>query len=198
MISFKQVKSIMQKNKIAPEIIAQMDFEADVKGNNPLPIIAVIDKMDELLTKEQSLAVMEEQGCCKGGDRDKACKEFGIAHKDKTLAEKIETMKEERLKNQGLFYVFPPTLNDDGTLTIQYGGYQNGVHTGKNTCSCGAIKKLKQPFSVSPTYCGCCAGHFMHHYQNALGVKLRLKEIISSPLNTNGEEPCGFRFEIVK
>jgi hypothetical protein len=27
-------------------------------------------------------------------------------------------------------------------------------------------------------------------------VKLRLKAINSSPLNTNGEEPCSFTFEV--
>lgn len=143
MISLKQVKGIMQKNKIAPEILAQMDFEASGKGNNSQPALAIIDKMDELLTKDQKYAVMEVQGCCKGGERDIACKAFGAAHKDKTLPEKIEALKVERLQNQGLFYVFPPTLNDDGTLTIQFGGYQNGVHKGKNTCSCGGNKKVE-------------------------------------------------------
>jgi hypothetical protein len=60
------------------------------------------------------------------------------------------------------------------------------------------IKKLKQPFSISPTYCGCCAGHFRYHYQNMLGVAVKLKDIISSPLNTNGDKPCRFLFEIEK
>lgn len=91
-----------------------------------------------------------------------------------------------------------PQLNEDGTFTITMSGYQNGVHTGKTTCSCGLIKKLKQPFSVSPTYCGCCAGHFRYHYQNMLGVAVKLKDVISSPLNTNGEKPCRFLFEIEK
>jgi hypothetical protein len=91
-----------------------------------------------------------------------------------------------------------PQLNDDGTFTITMSGYQNGVHTGKTTCSCGLVKKLKQPFSVSSTYCGCCAGHFRYHYQNMLGVAVRLKDVISSPLNTNGEKPCRFLFEIEK
>ncbi len=31
-----------------------------------------------------------------------------------------------------------------------------------------------------------------------LGVSLKLKKIVSSPLNTNGEEPCKFIFEIEK
>ena len=190
MPNIKRMGETMMKLKIATEIMDQMDFDAGTKGNNPFPSIAVIDKMDELLTDEQKLAVMEVEGCCKGGTRDAACKAFAKEHKDKPLNEKLALMF--TLEN-----MMNPRLNADGSFTITMFGYQNGVHTGKTTCSCGAIKKLKQPFSVSKTYCGCCAGHFLYHYQNALGVKLRLKEVNSSPLDTNGEQPCSFTFEVV-
>lgn len=190
MPSLKNMKETMKKLNIPSEIMEQMDLDANQSGNNPQVVVAVIDKMDELLTKEQCLAVMEKQGCCKGGKRDKDCKAFGKEHKDKPLSEKLELM-------YNIEYMMYPHINDDGSFTITMSGHQNGVHSGKTTCSCGAIKKLKPPFTVSPTYCGCCAGHFLYHYQNALGVKLRLREINSSPLNTNGEKPCSFTFEIV-
>ena len=180
----------MRKLGVLGEIISQFDCSGNLKGNPPEPTIEFIDLMDKLLTKEQSLAVMQEQGCCKGGKRDKDCKAFAKEHAEKPLAEKLNLMS-------GIEYMMAPQLNDDGTITITWGGHQNGVHTGKTTCSCGSIKKLKQPFSVSATYCGCCAGHFLHHYQNALGIKLRLKEIVSSPLNTNGDKPCSFTYEII-
>jgi hypothetical protein len=188
----RKMKATMLKLKIPPEIMSQMEFDVQKDDGDDLHIIIpVIDKMDELLTKEQVLAVMERQGCCKSGKRDKDCKAFAKEHADKTLAEKIALLP-------NIQYMMAPQLNDDGTMTVEWGkGYQNGVHTGEATCSCGAIKKLKQPFSVSETYCGCCAGHFLYHYQNALGVKLKLKKINSSPLNTNGEKPCSFTFEIL-
>ena len=188
MPTLKKIRDTMKKQKINGEIMEQMDFEADC--NNPYNITSLIDKMDKLLTKEQCLSIMEKQGCCKGGQRDKDCKAFALEHADKPFSEKLALMS-------SIQYMMSPCLNDDGTFTITFGGYQNGVHTGENTCSCGSIKKLKQPFSVSPTYCGCCAGHFLYHYQNALGVKLKLKEINSSPLNTNGEKPCKFTFEVL-
>lgn len=189
MPTLKKIRDTMRKQKISGAIMEQMDFEADC--NNPHTIIALIDQMDALLTREQCLSIMEKQGCCKGGQREKDCKAFAEAHGDKPLAEKLALLS-------GIPDMMDPRLNDDGTVTVSFGGYQNGVHIGKNTCSCGSIKKLKQPFSVSPTYCGCCAGHFLYHYQNALGVKLKLKEIRSSPLNTNGEEPCSFVFEVIE
>jgi hypothetical protein len=191
MPNIKRMGRTMSKMKISPEIMAQMDFDADDRGNNVFPRIAVIEKMDELLTNEQKLAVMEPEGCCKGGKRDADCKAFGKEHKDKPLAEKLALMF-------SVEYMMTPHLNDDGSFRITMSGHQNGVHTGKTTCSCGAIKKLKQPFTVSKTYCGCCAGHFLYHYQNALGVKLRIKEINSSPLDSNGENPCSFTFEVLE
>jgi hypothetical protein len=180
----------MQKMGIAPEILAQMDFDADDSGNNVLPRIAVIEKMDELLTDEQKLTIIGYEGCCKTGKRDKDCKAFYKEHKDKLFNERLALMFTVE-------YMLNPRLNDDGSFTITMHGHQNGVHNGKTTCSCGAIKKLKQPFNISKTYCGCCAGHFLYHYQNALGVKLRIKEINSSPLNSNGDDPCAFTFEVI-
>lgn len=183
-----KIRDTMKKQRISSDIMSQMDFEADT--NDPKNVIAVIDKMDELLTKEQCLSVMEKQGCCKSGYRDKECKAFAKEHGSKTLAEKLALLS-------GVRNMMAPYLNDDGTITVTFGGFQNGVHSGHNTCACYLIKNLKQPFSVSPTYCGCCAGHFMYHYQNALGVKLKLKAINSSPLNSNEEKPCSFSFEVI-
>lgn len=188
MPTIKKIRDTMKKHKMSAEIMAQMDFEGN--SNTPSDIIALINQMDELLTEEQRLLIMEKQGCCKGGQRDKDCKAFALEHADKTLEEKLALLS-------GVDYMMSPVMNDDGSITVAFSGYQNGVHSGTNTCSCGTIKKLKQPFSVSPTYCGCCAGHFLYHYQNALGVRLRLREIISSPLNTNNEMPCSFTFEIL-
>ena len=187
----KKMGATMRELGISDEIIAQFDCAPNPTGNRPEPVIEFIDLMDKLLTKEQCLSIMEKQGCCKGGERNKDCKAFAKEHAKKPLAEKLALIS-------GVEYMMSPRLNDDGTITIAWDGHQNGVHTGNTTCSCGAIKKLKQPFSVSATYCGCCAGHFLYHYQNALSVKLRLKEIVSSPLNTNGDKPCSFTFEVVK
>jgi hypothetical protein len=179
----------MRKMGVPHEILSQMDCNASTLGNNPLPTIAVIDKMDELLSKEQKYAVMEKEGCSKGGKRDQDCKAFGKEHAGLSFAEKLALV--HTVEN-----MMAPRINEDGSFTVTLCGYQNGVHSGKTTCSCGAIKKLKQPFTVSKTYCGCCAGHYLYHYQNMLGVALKLKEINSSPLDTDGEMPCQFTFEV--
>lgn len=178
----------METLGIAPEIVAQMDFDAD--ENDPQAVAALIGQMDALLGEDERLRVMERQGCCKTGLRDKRCRAFFAEHGDKPLAEKLRLLAE-------VPYMMAPRLSDEGDVVVTFGGYQNGLHEGATTCSCGLIKKLRQPFCVSRTYCGCCAGHFLHHYQRALGVRLRLKAILSSPLDTNGAEPCSFAFEVL-
>ncbi len=65
MPTLKRIRDAMKKQKIGDKIVAQFDFDADC--NDPITIISTIDKMDELLTKEQCLSIMEKQGCCKGG-----------------------------------------------------------------------------------------------------------------------------------
>jgi len=122
MPTLKKIRDTMKKQKINDEIMEQMDFEADC--NNPHNIISLIDKMDKLLTKEQCLSIMEKQGCCKGGQRDKDCKAFALEYTDKPFSEKLALMS-------SIQHMMSPCLNDDGTFTITFGGYQNGVHTGK-------------------------------------------------------------------
>ena len=64
MPGMKKIKETMLKQAIPEKIMEQFDF-TEAKGYHPEPVLALIEKMDELLTKEQCLAIMEEQGCCK-------------------------------------------------------------------------------------------------------------------------------------
>jgi len=94
MPSLLRIRKTMIKLNIPPEIMAKkIPLYADASGNNPVPMIAVFDKMDELLTKEQRLAIMEQQGCSKGGQRDADCKAFGKKYSGKPLAEKVAANK---------------------------------------------------------------------------------------------------------
>lgn len=43
----------------------------------------------------------------------------------------------------------------------------------------------------------CCAGHFKYHYEIMLGVKLKTLEVLSSPLDSDGENPCIIKYEII-
>ncbi len=131
MPQIKKIKETMLK-KIPQETLNKFDFTGC--SDNPADVIALIDRMDDLLTKEQCLQIMENQGCCKSGRRKEDCKAFALKYKDKSLSEKIALIPQ-------IQYMMEPRLNSDGTITVTYGGFQNGVHTGKTTCSCGTIIK---------------------------------------------------------
>ena len=183
-----KIKRTMSEKGIPEEIIAQFNFP-DPKGNRPEPLIEFVNQMDELLSPEQCLSIMEQQGCCKTGKSDAANRAFWREHADKTLEEKVKLLAETDIP-----YKVPCRLNHDGTLSVFWSAGQEGSYQ----CVCSAIKKLRRPGNISRTYCGCCGGHVRHHLQNAFGVGLRLKEVVSSPISSDGEKRCEFLFEVLK
>ena len=150
--------------------------------------VGFIGQMDRLLTGEQRLSIMQEQGCSVSGKPAAAHMAFGRAHAGLLLEDKV------RLYNESdIMYQLPCRLNPGGTLTVAWSHGKAGEYS----CVCGIFAKLPQPAAVSPTFCGCCGGHARQNLQRALGVKLRLKEIVSSAASTRGERSCAFRFEIL-
>jgi hypothetical protein len=140
-------------------------------------------RMDGLLEPETCRAIRDACACSKGGWRLNAVQELAKEYEGKPLAEKVQALR--RITHMG-----NPTLNDDGTLTAGIGGDEGCP------CACPVFSgpALSEPVSV--TYCYCCAGHFRHHYQIALGKKLTTKRVVSSALESLGRKPCRFVFEI--
>jgi hypothetical protein len=183
-----KIKQTMLEQGIPAETIAQF-VDLPPNGNfQAESILPLIEQMDELLTEEQRLAIMERQGCCKTGKADVEWKAFGRTHKDKPLVEKVRLICEANLP-----YIPPGRLNEDGALSVFWGAGKDGDYR----CVCRAIKKLSPPMKVSTTYCACCGGHVRYHYQNALNVTLRLKEVVSSAASSGGEKRCEFLFDVL-
>lgn len=130
--------------------------------------------------------LMDANACCKGGSRDRETKAIGREMAGRSLQEKLDALKVAR-------NMMAPYMDDDGTILVK-------MHctNGKNFyCSCGAIHIPHNEGRLSKHYCMCCAGHFHHHYQNALQEKLELVEIVSSPLESMGEQPFIARFRVI-
>jgi len=182
----KDIKNTMVKKGISEEIFTQFDF-SEANYNQPERILTLINQMDKLLSKEQCLSIMEEQGCCTTGKPAKAHSDFGKKYAQKTveerigLFEKLETPHKPSCK-----------LNEDGTLSVFWGTGNEGDYK----CVCGFMKKLSQPVNVSKTFCGCCGGHARKILQRSLGVKLRLNKIASSAISSKGKKHCEFIFKI--
>ena len=183
--TMKNIRETMVKQGIPDEIMAQMPFDGK---NNLEDILSLIEQMDKLLTEQQRLAVIEKQGCCTTGKHAAFHREFARRNAEKSLLERIAQSGE-------LFFTDDPPcrLNDDGTLTV----FWSSGEVGDYKCVCGYMKNKPQPMRISPTFCGCCGGHARQNLQRSLGVKLKLKEIVSSAASTGGEKRCEFLYDII-
>ena len=184
--TMKNIRETMVKQGISGEIMAQLPFDG---GNNLEDILSLIDQMDKLLSEEQRLAIMEKQGCCTTGRHAAFHRDFARRNSEKSLHERIEQSGE-------LFFTEDPPcrLNSDGTLTVFWSSGEEGAYR----CVCGYVKNKQQPMKISPTFCGCCGGHARQNLQRSLGVKLKLKEIVSSAASTNGEKRCEFLYDVTE
>ena len=182
--TIKGIREAMLKQGISDETMAQLDFP---EVNCLEEILSLIDQMDKQLSEKQRLAIMEKQGCCTTGRHAAFHRDFARRNADKSLQERIELSGE-------LFFVDSPPcrLNADSTLSVFWAQGEAGAYK----CVCGYMKNKPQPMSISPTFCGCCGGHARQNLQRSLGVKLRLKQIVSSAASTNGEKRCEFLYDV--
>ena len=182
----KTIPETMRKKGIPEETITLLsipeasDFEA---------VMELVKRMDGLLSNEQCLIIMQEQGCCKTGKPAAAHREFGQKYMNKTLKEKVELLNSSTVQHKA-----PCHLNSDGTLSVYWG--KSDLR--KRSCPCGFIRKLPDTYEVPKTFCGCCGGHIRSNYQRSLGVKLNLKEIVSSSSSSKGEKRCEFLFDVIE
>ncbi len=145
--------------------------------------------LEQNADREAVTALLDDTGCCKAGTaREKASKVFAKAHTGQSLEQRLPYIKD-------VPHMGEPSLTEDGKLKILAVQYQRD---GKYRCACPSINTgKKQETAVPRSYCQCCAGHFRFHYQILLGRQLKLESVLSSPLDTDGREPCGFLFTIL-
>ena len=186
MPNVKNIVKTMKKQKIKQEIISQFENPAV----NIESTIKFINKMEKLLTQEQCLSVMEEQGCSKTETITKPFWDFNQKHADKSLEEKIKL-----LSASGINHTIKYKINPDRTLSMFWGFKDNN---GKYRCVCRKHKLIPDKTKIPLTYCGCCAGHVRYTHQIALGVSLHLKKIVSAPINSAGKNQCEFLFEVIE
>jgi hypothetical protein len=140
--------------------------------------------MNEYLTKEQRFRLYETQGGCNGTGADKERKAFAIDHSHLALDERI-TLFADKFKR------WKPILNDNNTLTLTF------------KCSHGYYKRVKEGKYTTPPvnvegYFERCAGGRLYELQKALGIKLKIKSVDTSPLFENVGNPVVFTFEMVE
>lgn len=146
-----------------------------------------VDVLNEQVDPQTVQDILEWNACCKGGAREKAAKTFAKENAHLSLDETLEKIKD-------VPYMGEASRNEVGTITVKAVSYSDGE---KFFCACSNFNGVKRDYEVSKNYCFCCAGHFKHHYEIMLGEKLKTLEIVSSPLDSRGEDPCVIRYEIL-
>jgi hypothetical protein len=144
--------------------------------------IQAIQRMEECLGVQVSREVRDACACSKGGWRLKAVQKVARETVGMSLEEKLAALNQ-------IPHLGNPVLSPDGSLTAHIG------ELGGFECPCPVFQGsgVQQPVSI--TYCYCCAGHFRFHYQIALGLKLKTREVQSSALASGRVDPCRFVYE---
>jgi len=170
----------------------------EIIGNGNL--INVIERMENTLDSDTLHQILDSNACTGGKKFLKQCEKIGKEIADKTLSERIAHVNSISSDSEKII------LNADNTLSVKWSFDNNG----KYKCVCSAVVITGVRVSelalennnagdcVMPlSYCYCCAGSGRRHLQLQLGVELKTKEVISSPINSKGQKPCEFIFEIV-
>ena len=192
MPSLGKFQESLKKFDVDEEIISRINEGFDTidsktpKKERALYFKRAVDIMDESIEAERFQEIFEWNACCKGGGREKASKHFADKNAHLSLDEKLELIKD-------VPHMGRPVRNEDGTITVHAVYYSDGD---KFLCACSSFNGVKRDYSVSRKYCFCCAGHFKYHYEIMLGVKLETLEIVSSPLDSEGKNPCVIKFVI--
>jgi hypothetical protein len=192
----QSLKKSLEKYNVDEKIIEKIyEGYEDIRDNSSkklkIPFMRrAMNILDENLDYNKRYEIIDDCACCLGGATEKNVKKFikSISGLELSLAEKVQALREDHPFNNSTH------INEDGTITDGIYYQVDGLYK----CACGCLNKEKLTEPISSTYCICCAGHFRHHLQNALGIKLKTKEVVSSAIESLEKEPCVFTFfEIV-
>lgn len=145
-----------------------------------------VNVLDNTLDTKTRQKIMEACACSIGTSIDKAVAQFAKKAQHLSIEEKVHKLSEiQHLGN--------PVLQADGTIIVGTNIGSNGVYK----CPCPQISGVEITGPKSFTYCMCCGGHYKYQYENALGIKLHIKQI-SSPFESMGKKSCVFILSVCK
>jgi len=185
------IKKSLVKNGFDDKIIKE------IIGNGNL--VNVIERMEKTLNSDILQEILDSHACGGGKEYIAQLKKIGKEISDKTLSEKIAHVNNISSGSENVI------LNPDNTLSVKWSFVDNGrykclfsaaVKKGIRVSEL-ALENNDTGDSVMPlSYCYCCAGSSRRHLQLQLGVELKTKKVISTPINSKGEKPCEFVFDI--
>jgi len=168
------IKKRLELNKVDKKIIKE------IIGNNDL--VDIVVRMEKLIAPHMMHEIFDSCGCGGGRDYIKHCEKIGKELTGKPLEEKIKLINSDSEQI---------VLNNDKCVCSA--AIKTGIIVSDLAQGAGADGRI-----MPLTYCFCCAGSYRRHLQLKLGLDLKTKEILSSPINSKGEKPCKFVLEIIR
>ena len=147
-------------------------------------LVGIISKMEECLTPDIVQHILDSCACGGGDEFNMGCEETDRNTGSITLGDKIDHLISIADEFENI------VLNADNTITVTWSFTNNG----KYICQCPAAAMCTD---MPLSYCLCCAGSCRRYFQSKTGIELKSKMIVSSPINTSGEKPCSFIFDVV-
>ena len=170
----------------------------EIIGNGNL--VNIIERMENMLDPDIMHRILDSHACGGGKDYVARLKKIGREIASKTVSEKVAHVNSLSSESEQII------LREDNTLSVLW-SYRDGE---KYRCLCSAIviKGVKVSAlaqdnhdaggCVMPlSYCYCCAGSGRRHLQLQLGVELKTKEVMSTPINSKGKRPCEIIYQIL-
>ncbi len=186
---------ILLEYKVDPKVITKIkkgfpDTTLKVKKKIKAEFFKqALSVMETELGVDKTREIFEANACCKTGTRLKASKEFARINEGLGMEEKLIKISKAPYMNMGA-----AVLDENGEIVVHAVNY---IVDGVFCCACPSISR--QPvYPESKNYCYCCAGHFKYHYEIMLGCKLSVAEIVSSPLDSKGQNSCVIKFSVLE
>ena len=190
MTAIKRFRNALAQMQIPAELTNQIfagyeNISDNVKKEKRAAFfISAVERMENLLDEDLCHEVRDACACSKGGYRLKASQKIAREYQGQSLESKLKAISQAT-------HMGKPELDENGMIITGIGDH------GGFPCPCPVFDGLEISQRVSKTYCYCCAGHFRFHYQIALGMRLKTREVLPSALESQSTEPCRFIYEIL-
>jgi len=186
------IEKRLKKRNIDEKIVMEIIGDGD--------LVNIIKRMEKSLDPDTMCQILESCACTGGKKYLEQCKKTGKEIAAKTLKEKMDFLNEKSdlgekwtLKNGNtLTYMMPIKDNDRYKCVCSA-----AVKTGIKVSDLASINNDSNDSVMPLSYCFCCAGSIRLHAQLKFGIELKIKKILSSPINSKGAKPCEIIFEII-
>lgn len=196
MPKYERFLQTLDAHRITPAIVMELnagfeDIDANASPQRMRSYFShAMTVLERRLSRRLLVELMADNVCCRTSiSLARVALEFATEHKNMSAAERVPLIV-------GICGVGQARIREDGKLFILA---EEHIRDGKFYCACPSINTgCNHEEPVSRTYCMCCAAHYRYYYELMLGCRLRLNRVQTSPLDSDGNEPCSFLFDVVE